>query len=439
MRVAFHTFGCKLNQYETEALASRFSESGFSVETADRDADLYIVNTCTVTVRADHKARSFIRALARKHPESPIVITGCSAELEPESLAALPGSIFMVPQSKKASLLELPRFLREAGEAHQGLRSLFSGRELPAEDRFAFRVTDPRFHTRAYLKVQDGCDRRCAYCRVPLARGPSTSLPMEDAVRQALFFEQRGYREIVVTGVNISAWRTPDGDFAGLVSELLSATSRTRLRLSSIEPEAITEGLATVLADPRVCPHFHIPMQSGSDAILGLMRRAYGAQKVKEGAALLRAAKSEPFIAADLIVGFPGESEQDFAQTRSLVEEVRFAALHVFPFSPRPGTPAASLKPSIPERTRSERARVLAALSCRLNKDYSHAWRGKVVEVIFEGTDGERRGPPRGVSGNYLKLEVRGLPDGADPRGKMARVRIAGDGGRSTADFLDFC
>jgi threonylcarbamoyladenosine tRNA methylthiotransferase MtaB len=427
MRVGFHTFGCKLNQYETEALASPLRSQGFTVVSARQDAEVYVVNTCTVTSRADHKARAFIRGLARAHPQALLIVTGCSAQLEAESLASLAGNVVVVGQSEKAVLLDLPRFLEQARGA--------SGRPAGAgTDPFALHAGEPSFHTRAFLKIQDGCDSWCAYCRVPLARGSSVSLEEGEVIRRARELEQRGCREIVLTGVNISAWRSEGRGLVDLLRTLLTETLQPRLRLSSLEPEAISQDLAAVLAEPRICPHFHLPVQSGSDTVLGRMKRRYGAEKVREGAALLRAAKGAPFLAADILVGFPGETEEDHAATRRLIEEVQFSALHVFPFSPRPGTAAASFKPRVPERVRDARARELGELSRRLSAGYAQAWLGAEVEVLLEkrlGADAE------GTAENYLKVTVQGIPPG-DARGRIARARISACEQKCVGEFLGF-
>ena len=219
--VAFHTFGCKLNQFETEALASSFLAHGFVVVPADQEADAYVINTCTVTSRADHKARSLIRGIARKHPNAPLLVTGCSAQTEPEALAALAANIVVVPQSEKSRLLEIPQTLAETldtGEVPYA-RLLGSLKADQPADPFALIVTVPAFHTRAFLKIQDGCDCRCAYCRVPLARGRSVSLGLEEVLSRAAALESQGRREIVLTGVNISAWRAGGTALPGLLRE----------------------------------------------------------------------------------------------------------------------------------------------------------------------------------------------------------------------------
>jgi threonylcarbamoyladenosine tRNA methylthiotransferase MtaB len=427
MRVGFHTFGCKLNQFETEALASPLASQGFSVVSAREEADLYVINTCTVTSKADHKARALIRSLAREHPRALLVVTGCSAQLEADTLTGLVPNLLVVPQSDKPVLLDLPRFL-EDGRHRAGSR-------VPARvDRFAFQVSQPTFHTRAFLKIQDGCDCRCAYCRVPLARGPSASLALGEVLRRARELEGHGSREIVITGVNISAWQSDGLKLSGLLQRLLSGTSSARLRLSSLEPEAVTEELVAVLRDLRICPHFHLPVQSGSDAVLERMKRRYRAGRVAEAVALLRQARPEPFVAADVIVGFPGETDTDFEQTRTLVEGIGFSALHVFPFSPRGGTAAAAMKPRVPERVRDERARALGGLSTGLAERYARSWVGREVEVLLERRSGSTAA---GTSENYLKVRVGGLPPG-DFRGRIARTRLIAAGKTCTGSFTTF-
>jgi threonylcarbamoyladenosine tRNA methylthiotransferase MtaB len=402
--------------------------------TADADAEAYVVNTCTVTSRADHKARALIRGLARRRPDALLLVTGCSAQLEAATLAQLSPNIVIVPQPEKSRLLDLPLILEEAGSARSAAETkaqLFNG--MPP-DPFALKMKELSFHTRAFLKVQDGCDSWCSYCRVPQARGPSTSLSSREALLRASALELAGYSELVITGVNISAWKEGSRRLPDLVRDLLEGTTRTRIRLSSLEPESITAELCRVLSHERVCPHFHIPVQSGSDAVLASMKRRYAIPRVEESVALLRSVKEAPFIAADFIVGFPGETEADFDATRRTARTLEFAALHTFPFSARPGTAASVLRPVIPERIRSQRARVLAGIARGQSESYARSWVGREVDVLFEpGKDGRARG----VSGNYLKVEVDGVPDHAT--GRLARVSITAARPACTGKFLAFC
>jgi len=425
MRAGFHTFGCKLNQHETEALASSFRAAGFAVCGTRDDADLYVVNTCTVTSAGDHKARAMVRSLLRGHPGVPVIVTGCTAQLEAGMLARLGTDVVVVPQAEKARLLGLAEFLRARGKPSgaEAIRG-FAGSAGRVVDPFAFRIREPSFHSRAFLKVQDGCDRRCAYCRVPLARGGSASLAAEEAARRAAALEARGFREIVVTGVNLSAWREQGQGPGVLLERLRASTNRARIRVSSLEPEAIDAALARVLSHARISPHFHLPVQSGSDRILEAMGRRYASAAVDAAVARLRGVKGDPFIAADMLVGFPGETEEDFAASRSLVERLGFSQLHVFPFSPRPGTAAAVLKNRVPERVRGERAAILGELSRRLLAEYRARWEGRDVEALLEKGSGDRW---TGTCGNYLKVRVAGVPSGVG-RGSLVRASLGRDG-----------
>jgi len=434
-RVGFHTFGCKLNHFETDALASSLRGQGFSIVAAAEQADIYIINTCTVTARADHKARSFIRQLSRIRPEATLFVTGCSAQVEAARLSAIAPSVVVIPQAEKSRLLDLPRLLLDTRDRRGGGLSRGSRAGMTADDPFQFLVEGNGFRTRTFLKIQDGCDSRCSYCRVPQARGASVSLEAAEVIRRAQDLESRGHREIIITGANISTYRSGATSLNGLLRSLLDSTLHARFRLSSLEPEAITEDLAGVLAHERICPHFHIPIQSGSDSVLTRMKRRYGTDTVRHGVGLLRSVRSNPFIAADIIVGFPGETQDEFAQTRRLVESLALSALHVFPYSPRPGTAATGMRPTVPERLRSERAQALSDLSRELSSAYAKSWVGKDLEAILEEYEGSQA---RAVAGNYLKMRVSGLPDGADYRGRLALARITSAGPTCQARFLAF-
>jgi threonylcarbamoyladenosine tRNA methylthiotransferase MtaB len=458
MRVCFHTLGCKLNQYETEALASSFRDQGFAVLPPGRDAELYIVNTCTVTSMSEQKGRRCIRGLARRHPEAFLIVTGCYAQLAREELAALAPNLLVVPQSDKHLLLELPARLaglvpengaepvaatarallsppsvaRPGGVAapSRGAPGGGSGRRrMSVPPVFRYRADRLSFHSRAFLKIQDGCDCSCAYCRVPLARGPSVSLEPAVVLERAQALQRAGYREVVLTGVNIGAYRAGGLGLEGLLRSLLSGTAEVRLRLSSLEPEHVTPALVECLRSERVCPHFHLPVQSGSDAVLAAMRRRYRRAELLEAVALLRSVKEDPFVAADFITGFPGENEEDFQLTRGLIEELALSRLHVFPFSPRPGTAAFSMKGRPAERVRDRRAAELGALSRTLQGRYLRRWQGREVEAVLErgpGRDDEREGRAawRALSANYLELELHGVPQGLARAGNLVRARI---------------
>ena len=458
MRAAFTTFGCKLNQFETEALAAAFAAQGFLIVPAGEEAEVYVVNTCTVTSRGEQKARRLIRVLARRHPGSVLLVTGCYAQLGGEELAGLAPNVRVVPQERKDGLLDWPRQWVEAAAADAGAAAAAvpttadgtstcspsactrtcsptaSGAELRAlapssvpvpagaagalqGDPFRFQVGRYRFHSRAFLKVQDGCDCRCAYCRVPLARGPAVSLEEGEVLRRVRDLEQAGYREVVLTGVNLSAWHSDGRGLAALLGAILAATNALRVRLSSLEPETVDEPLADAVRDPRVCAHFHLPIQSGSAAVLARMRRRYGPQRVREAVRILRAARGEPFLAADVLVGFPGESGEDFTQTVRLIEELELAQLHVFPFSPRPGTAAFGLGSRVPERVRDGRAAALP-----------RAFRAPARALCWPVRGERGDGGVGGTGGGGLDRADGQLPAGAHPR-SPAGARRAREGG----------
>jgi threonylcarbamoyladenosine tRNA methylthiotransferase MtaB len=440
MRIGFRTLGCKLNQFETEALASSFRERGHVIVSQEGEAEAYVINTCTVTGRADHKSRALVRSISRKHPGAVLIVTGCSAELEAKSLCSLGENVLIVPQSEKGKLLALAERVTQAIDTPAVLTKLRTEATPSARDAFAYRVKGLSFHSRAFLKVQDGCDAWCAYCRVPQARGPSRSLSADEVIRRAVELESLGHREIVITGVNICSYRCANLRLHHLIKKLLKATSRVRFRLSSLEPESVTEVLANSLSNNRICAHFHLSVQSGSDSVLARMKRRYQAKRVVEGMGLLRAAKSDPFIAADFITGFPAETEQEHRETVRLIQEVEFAALHVFAFSPRPDTAAAKLRPMVPQRVRDERSRELASISRGLLDSYARRWQGRQVEVLIEtrARSDSQSALTRGLSENYLKVMIEGVPTEADLTGKIVRARLTRTGEVSAASFVGF-
>ena len=424
MRASLYTFGCKLNQFETEALASEFRGQGFSLVSPDEAAEVYIINTCTVTSKSEQKARRLIRKISRQRPRALLIVTGCYAQLNRDDLAGLGENVRVVSQEDKAGLIELPATLKRRNETARGAIAPVDLSAV-AGDPFRFRVDRFSYHSRAFLKVQDGCDYRCSYCRVPLARGKSVSLDPEEAVKRARETEQRGYREVVLTGVNLTAYRYGEIRLPGLLSRLLGGTQRLRLRLSSLEPEMIKPELAEVLRDRRICPHFHIPIQSGSNTILLRMRRRYRVEQIVRVVELFREAKQDPFVAADIIVGFPGETDQDFLASFRLVETLKLSKLHVFPFSPRPGTPAEHMTDHVPERIRDERVGKLLSLSDSLHALYAGRWEGKRVEVVLERERSQTdSGSWQGLSENYLKVLVEGVPDQLGAPGILAEALI---------------
>jgi threonylcarbamoyladenosine tRNA methylthiotransferase MtaB len=443
------TLGCKLNQLESEAIADSFRKAGFRLvpwDSCSGEPGILIVNTCTVTSKADQKARRMIRKLLRDNPESCVIVTGCYAQLDSEEIrtlenqagcagvserrlfvlgggegAAAPGAA-----AAKSALLGLPQYLSEAiareKDSRGGINPLpclmesWTREAAPSEtaaikndSTFNFIPEDFSFHSRGFIKIQDGCDNNCAYCRVRLARGKRVSLNHGAVLERLRAFEAKGGLELFITGVNITQYRDNETDLAGLLALLLEGTSTIALRLSSLEPECIDERLASALAHPRIRPHFHISVQSGSDAILKSMRRAYNLHTVEKAAALLRSAKDNPFLACDIITGFPGETEAEFAKTLAFCEKTNFAWIHAFPYSGRPGTAAFSFGNPVRELDKTRRVETLGALALRCRLEYAKAWLGKELSAIVEKAPcftGRNAKQCRAVSENYLKLLV---------------------------------
>lgn len=421
LRAAFRTFGCKLNQLETEAIADAFARAGFVLVPFPEPSDICVFNTCTVTGKAEQKARREIRLALRANPDAVVIVTGCYAEIESETVAALAPRTVILPGSVKDRLLGYAKALNEA--AADGFDLLETARVLAARSRgepgdpFAFEPSDTVFRSRASLKIEDGCDNACAYCRVTLARGKSRSLAAAEVVARARRLEARGMAEIVLSGVNLSQYRSGDLDFPGLLELLVAETDTTAFRVSSYEPDKVDDRFIRAFIHPRVRPHLHLAAQSGSNATLVSMGRGYGAKAILSAVRRAREARNDPFLAADIILGFPGETESDFAQTWELLETADFAWIHAFPFSPRPGTRAATMVPRIPERVTFERAKRVATLAASGKARYIARWAGKTVEAVMETCgpahdSGSETRIVRASSENYLDLAITGVPEG---------------------------
>jgi threonylcarbamoyladenosine tRNA methylthiotransferase MtaB len=452
LRVAFRTFGCKLNQAETDSIADSFARAGAVIVDFEAGADVFVFNTCTVTSKAEQKARREMRLALRRNPEAMAIVTGCYAELDPEAVSAIAPRTLVVPGSKKDHVRAMAPGLVAA--ALEGLDVLDEARRLDAglsgrpADPFAFVPGDARFHTRVQLKVQDGCNNRCAYCRVCLARGRSVSLDPGEALARAAALEASGVAEIVLTGVNLSQYGSGGLDFPGLLNRLIGGTSSVAFRVSSYEPDRVDDAFVRAFALPRVRPHLHLSVQSGSDRILGAMGRHYNRDQVLRAADAARAARNDPFIGADIILGFPGETDEDFADTVDLVRRLDPAWIHAFTFSPRPGTRAFDMKPRVPERVAVERAAVIQSLAEEGKARFAARRVGTAVRAVADAhqpldVDASGAAAPGAIiatSAEYLKLLVTGVPAGF--RGEFsclvdstAALRYSGYG----ADLVAHC
>lgn len=435
MTVRLYTLGCKLNQCESEAIADAFVHQGFDLAASDEQSDIYIINTCTVTSKAEQKARRMARLYHRVNPQGAVIITGCYAQMEKELLQAISDRVIVVSLDDKPGLLTLPERLSKRLIADFDLVDAIRDSLQSEQNRassFDYDAASFSFHSRAFLKIQDGCDNSCAYCRVTIARGDSRSLAAGEVLERSRALASSGYREIVLTGVNISAYRDGDKRLEHLLQLLLENLDESvRIRLSSLEPDMFSPLLYEVMKDKRIQPHFHLPLQSLSDKVLERVNRHYTYSDVREVVANLKRVKPSAFIAADVITGLPGEEEEDFEKTFSGLKEIGITQLHVFPFSPRPGTALMDARDKVPQYKRDERAKRLRDLSRVQYRRYINDQEGSIVEVLVEKKD---QGQVSGITGNYLKVSVVGAPDILSP-GALIEAVLSVDNATVTARF----
>lgn len=398
-RVNFHTLGCKLNFSETSTLARAFEQGGFVRVAPTAEADICVINSCSVTEHADYKCRNLIRKLHRRNPEAIIAVTGCYAQLKPQEIAAIEGVDIVLSNNDKGSLYE-----RVAELSGKGRAQVYSCETDQLTAFFAAFSSGDR--TRAFLKVQDGCDYCCSYCTIHRARGSSRNQPIADIVAQARQIAAAGQREIVITGVNTGDFgRTTGERFIDLLRALDAVEGIERYRISSIEPNLLTDEILDFCASsPKFQHHFHIPLQSGSDRILGLMRRRYTTARFAERIAAVRSRMADAFIGIDVIVGFPGETEEDFRTTYDFLEGLQPAFLHIFPFSERPGTPAVTMPDKVQPSVATQRVARLEELCARLHGAFCAAAVGTEERVLFEST--MRGGMMFGYTGNYRRVKA---------------------------------
>lgn len=398
-RVNFHTLGCKLNFSESSTLAREFEQGGFVRVAPTAEADICVINSCSVTEHADKKCRNLIRKLHRRNPQAIIAVTGCYAQLRPQEIAAIEGVDIVLSNNDKGAL-----FKRVAELAGKGRAQVY-GCDTDALTSF-FAAFSSGDRTRTFLKVQDGCDYCCSYCTIHYARGSSRNMPIADLVAEARQIAAAGQKEIVITGVNTGDFgRTTGERFIDLLRALNEVDGIERYRISSIEPNLLTdEIIAFCTASPKFQHHFHVPLQSGSDRILALMRRRYTTARFADRIAAVRRSMPDAFIGIDVIVGFPGETEEDFQQTYDFLEKLTPAYLHIFPFSERPGTPAVNLPDKVQASVATQRVQKLEALCERLHSEFCARACGTEETVLFEST--LRGGMMFGYTGNYRRVRA---------------------------------
>ncbi|WP_044023215.1 tRNA (N(6)-L-threonylcarbamoyladenosine(37)-C(2))-methylthiotransferase MtaB, partial [Bacillus sp. SG-1] len=420
--VAFHTLGCKVNHYETEAIWQLFKEQGYERLEYENTADVYVINTCTVTNTGDKKSRQVIRRAIRKNPDAVICVTGCYAQTSPAEIMAIPGVDIVVGTQDRRKMLEYIEQFKEERQPINGVGNIMKNRVYEELQVPAF--TD---RTRASLKIQEGCNNFCTFCIIPWARGLMRSREPEEVIRQAQQLVDAGYKEIVLTGIHTGGYGEDMKDYnlAMLLRDLEEKVDGLkRIRISSIEASQLTDEVIEVIDNSKlVVRHLHIPLQSGSNTVLKRMRRKYTMEFFAERLEKLKKALPGLAVTSDVIVGFPGETEEEFKETYNFIKEHKFSELHVFPYSKRTGTPAARMTDQIDEEIKNERVHRLIELSNQLAKEYASQFEYEVLEVIPEEVYKEQpdSGLYVGYTDNYLKVV---FPATEDMVGKLVKVKL---------------
>ncbi len=424
--VAFYTLGCKVNFYDTEAIWQLFKNEGYEqVDFEQKAADVYVINTCTVTNTGDKKSRQIIRRAVRRNPEAIIAVTGCYAQTSPAEIMAIPGVDLVVGTQDRDKLMTYIADIQNDRKPMNAVRNIMKTREFEELD-----VPDFSDRTRAFLKIQEGCNNFCTFCIIPWSRGLSRSRKPESVLNQARHLVAAGYKEIVLTGIHTGGYGDDLENYrlADLLKDLDRIDGLERIRISSIEASQIDDEMIAVLnGSPKMCRHLHIPLQAGDDAILKRMRRKYTTAEFAEKIRRIHEAMPGVAITTDVIVGFPGETEEQFENGYRFMERMKFAEMHVFPYSKRTGTPAARMEDQVDEEIKHERVHKLIDLSERMQAAYGREWVGKVLDVIpeREAKGQEGQGLVSGYTDNYIQVVLNGDPSLI---GKLCRVRITESG-----------
>ena len=416
-KAASFALGCKVNQYESEAIAELFAEKGYEIVGIDEEADVYVINTCTVTNFGDKKSRQLIRKVKRQNENAIVAVVGCYAQTAPKELMEIAGVNLVIGTKDRAQIVEMVEQYDRA-----------NGVENHVSDIMKERVFEPLSiqklanRTRAYLKIQDGCSQYCSYCIIPYARGPIRSREPQEVVAEVKRLAENGFKEVVLTGIHVASYGKDrrDTSLLDILKQVHEVEGIERIRFSSIEPNVVTEEFAqTMAALPKVCDHFHLSLQSGCDKTLKEMNRKYDTEKYRQAAATLRKYLPKVALTTDIIVGFPGETEEDFRESYAFAEEIGFAKIHVFPYSPKRGTPAAARKDQLLNAVKSERSHTLIQLSDRMAADFLAGAVGTDAEVLYERAVGD--GIYEGHTTNYMKVHGRSE---ADLTNRIAKTHI---------------
>ena len=402
MKIALETLGCKLNQAETESLARQFVQAGYELVHHPGEADVYILNTCTVTHTADAKARHQLRLARRQNPDIFIIATGCYAQRAAAEITAIAGVDCVVDNSEKSNLLQILKDIPQKAQ---------SAKEPVA--------ASAPFRTRSFLKIQDGCQNFCSYCIVPFVRSAEISVPPESIIDEIRQRTNEGYQEVVLTGTRVGGYAFPGLDLRGLLQRILDETKIPGVRLSSLQPQEISPALINLWQNSRLCPHFHLSLQSGSTGVLKRMNRRYSPEDYQKTVKLIRKEVPAVAITTDVIVGFPGETDKEFEESLEFCKQLGFARIHVFSYSPRSGTAAAKMAKQVADKVKKERSRQMLALAEESANNFRESFTGEALDVLWEKQTDD--GDWTGMTGNYIRVYAKSKDN---LRNKKSTIKI---------------
>jgi threonylcarbamoyladenosine tRNA methylthiotransferase MtaB len=418
-KVAFYTLGCKVNQYETEAISEIFENSGYRIIDFEDKADVYVINTCTVTSLSDRKSRQMIRKAKKKNDDAIIAVIGCYAQTSPEEVGSIPGVNLIIGTKERRNIIEYIHQIEENRDQLNIVENIMNTRDFEE-----LQIDLYKEKTRAFLKIQEGCSQFCAYCIIPYARGPIRSREPENVLKEVKKLAENGFKEVVLTGIHLASYGKDikNTSLIEIIKNIHDIPGIERIRIGSIEPNTITTEFIQVAATlEKLCPHFHISLQSGCDETLKRMNRKYTSLEYRKAVESLRKNLTDIAITTDVIVGFPGESDEEFLQTVDFLNKISFAQMHIFKFSPRKGTPAANFKEQVPSEIKEQRSKILLELSKENRIKYLNNYIGRTMLVLFEQEVVGKEGKIEGLTNNYIRVVCSGGPEN---KGKLCSVKL---------------
>ncbi len=426
-KVAFFTLGCKVNQYETEAISEMFKNDGYEIVDFEGFADVYVINTCTVTNLSDRKSRQMIRRAKKNNEHSIVAVVGCYAQTSPDEVMSIPGVNLVIGTNEKGKILENIKMIDKGNSKINLVKDIMKTKEF---EELGVEIYKER--TRAFIKIQEGCSQFCSYCIIPYARGPIRSRPVEYVLDEVSKLALNGYKEIVLTGIHIASYGKDikTSSLMDIVKKVHEIDGVERIRLGSIEPTTITTEFVTELGElKKVCPHFHVSLQSGCDSTLKRMNRRYTTAEYRSSIELIRANIKDVSVTTDVMVGFPGETDEEFEETVKFLDEISFAAMHVFKYSQRKGTPAAGFSNQISPEKKEERSNILIEMSSRKNSEFNRSFEGSIMKVLLEQEVKGQVGMVEGLTPNYIRVLCKG---GSDLCGEILKVKM----NKAVEDFV---